>query len=59
MKQLEKQELRQLEIRIVAEKSLVERVRLKLQLKQEFLNEVTSGPKSFLLGPDPNSKQIF
>ncbi len=39
-KEQERQHMRQLETRIMAEKSLVERVRLKLQLKKEVLNEV-------------------
>ncbi len=39
-KEQERQHMRQLESRIMAEKSLVERVRLKLQLKEEVLNEV-------------------
>jgi hypothetical protein len=39
-KEQERQHMRQLESRIMAEKSLVERVRLKLQLKKEVLNEV-------------------
>ena len=40
LKQLERQRLRQLETQIEAEQSLVERVRLKLQLKEEVANEV-------------------
>jgi hypothetical protein len=45
-RQEERQQLRQLENRILAEKSLVERVRLKLQFKSEVLNEVkTAGLK--------------
>ena len=40
LKQLERQQLRQLETRIEAEQSLVERVRLKLQLKEEVAYEV-------------------
>ncbi len=43
-KEQERQHMRQLETRIMAEKSLVERVRLKLQLKEEVLNEVSGLP---------------
>jgi hypothetical protein len=39
-KEQERQHMRQLESQIMAEKSLVERVRLKLQLKKEVFNEV-------------------